>query len=87
MGVCTSVPMRAHQWPCLPVIETCGNPVSNRAVPREVEKEMLPLSQLPNQKCPRGSCTLALADSQLYFSSSQPRDEGPRKVGTAGSVK
>lgn len=52
-----SVLMRAKQWTCLPVTETCGNPVSNRVVPREVEKEMLPLSQLPNQKCPWGSCT------------------------------
>lgn len=34
-----------------------------------------------------GCCMKHRADSQLYFSSSQPRDEGPRKVRTAGSVK
>lgn len=51
------------------------------------ERNVWLLSQFPNQKCLRGRCMKHRADSQLYLSSSQPRDEGPRKVRTAGSVK
>lgn len=53
--VCLPVLLRARTGLHLPVTETSGNPVSNKAAPHEAEKQMLPLSQFPNQKRPRGS--------------------------------